>query len=89
MTDDEMIEAVAKAIGQRIEGAAEDMDSDWYGRPLWQAYVEEARAAIRVIATAVEQEMVAKIVAWLRDNSTPHNDIDEWADEIEAKWGKQ
>lgn len=32
---------------------------------------------------------VAKIVAWLRDNSTPHNDIDEWADEIEAKWGKR
>lgn len=26
----------------------------------------------------------AKIVAWLRLNSTPHNDIDEWADEIEA-----
>ena len=56
MTHDEMIEAVAKAIGQRIEGAAEDMDSDWYGRPLWQAYVEEARAAIRVIAPAVLEE---------------------------------
>lgn len=26
----------------------------------------------------------AAIVAWLRENSTPHNDIDEWADEIEA-----
>jgi len=26
----------------------------------------------------------AAIVAWLRENNTPHNDIDEWADEIEA-----
>ena len=59
MTHDEMIEAVAKAIGQRIEGAAEDMDSDWYGRPLWQAYVEEARAAIRVIAPAVLEDVAA------------------------------
>lgn len=56
MTHDEMIEAVAKAIGQRIEGAAEDMDSDWYGGPLWRAYAEEARAAIRVIAPAVLEE---------------------------------
>lgn len=30
---------------------------------------------------------VREIVAWLRDNVTPHNDIDEWADEIEAKFG--
>ena len=31
---------------------------------------------------------VKEIVAWLRENITPHNDIGEWADEIEAKFGK-
>lgn len=34
------------------------------------------------------QAAVRDIVAWLRENITPHNDIDEWADEIEAKFGK-
>lgn len=33
------------------------------------------------------QAAVREIVAWLRYNVTPHNDIDEWADEIEAKFG--
>lgn len=32
-----------------------------------------------------EQRERRRIVDWLRLNSTPHNDIDEWADEIEAK----
>ena len=36
-----------------------------------------------IIDRAVSEERAA-IVAWLRENSTPHNDIDEWADEIEA-----
>ena len=53
---DELIEAAARAIGQLIEGPAEDMDSNWYGRPLWQSYEREARAAIRVIAPAVITE---------------------------------
>lgn len=57
---DELIEAVAKAIGQIIEGPAEDMDSNWYGHPLWQSYEREARAAIRVIAPAV-LEQAAKV----------------------------
>lgn len=75
MTHDELIEAVAEKL------------DDWLGDT--GTSLDMARAAIRVIAPAMEQETVAKIVAWLRDNSTPHNDIDEWADEIEAKWGKQ
>ena len=54
---DELIEAVAKAIGQLIEGPVEDMDSNWYGRPLWQSYEREARAAICVIAPAVLVEV--------------------------------
>lgn len=37
-----------------------------------------------IIDRAVSEERAAT-VAWLRENSTPHNDIDEWADEIEAK----
>lgn len=50
---------------------------------VWRdAYIEADRQATRAA-------LVAEIVAWLRDNSTPHNDIDEWADEIEAKWGKK
>ena len=85
MTHDELIEAVAKAIGDTTNFDGDRMASRYADSELRDV----ARAAIRVIATAVEQEMVAKIVAWLRDNSTPHNDIDEWADEIEAKWGKQ
>ena len=35
----------------------------------------------------VRSEVVGEIVAWLRENITPHNDIDEWADEIEDKFG--
>ena len=42
-----------------------------------QFWVDMAQEAIR-------RDERAKIVAWLRENSTPHNDIDEWADEIEA-----
>lgn len=38
----------------------------------------------RDIERKAAQAERAKIVAWLRLNSTPHNDIDEWADEIEA-----
>ena len=48
-----------------------------------------AAAVIEADRQATRAALVAGIVAWLRDNSTPHNDIDEWADEIEAKWGKQ
>ena len=48
-----------------------------------------AAAVIEADRQATRAALVSEIVAWLRENSTPHNDIDEWADEIEAKWGKQ
>lgn len=47
----------------------------------------EARDRIEALNAekeAARKEERAAIVAWLRENSTPHNDIDEWADEIEA-----
>ena len=80
MTHDELIEATKQALADTTDFDGDRMASRYADSELRDV----ARAAIRVIATAVEQEMVAKIVAWLRENSTPHNDIDEWADEIEA-----
>lgn len=52
---DELIEQVARVVGQKVEGAAEDMDSLWYGQPLWKAYIEEARAVLPIIKAARTQ----------------------------------
>lgn len=49
MTDEELIEQVARVVGQKIEGASEDMDSVWYRQPLWKAYTEEARAILPIM----------------------------------------
>lgn len=97
MTHDEMIEAVARAIwncnfhpDDVASGEAERRISDWPED--WAKSVRHARAAIHVIAPAMEQETVAKIVAWLRIQDDPS---EKWAlqnshwyaDEIEAKFG--
>lgn len=62
-----------------------------YGEWGYTSYREAAeRSMAQAFARHRHQaraEVVGKIVAWLRDNITPHNDIDEWADEIEAKFG--
>ena len=85
MTHDEMIEAVARAIDDASKNARLGQD--------WQWFIPEARAAIRVIAPAAEQETVAKIVAWLRGNFGSWNveatNAKKFADAIEAKWGKR
>ena len=83
MTHDEMIEAVAKAIGDTTDFDGDRMASRYADSELRDV----ARAAIRVIAPAVEQETVAKIVAWMRGNCMSG----KWrvlASEIEEKWGK-
>ena len=64
MTDEELIEQIARTVGQKIEGAAEDMDSVWYGAPLWAAYIEEARAILPFIHAdreAVRAEQAAEL----------------------------
>ena len=64
MTDEELIEQIARTVGQKIEGAAEDMDSPWYGAPLWAAYIEEARAILPFIHAdreAVRAEQAAEL----------------------------
>ena len=49
MTDEALIEELARVIGQQIEGPAEDMDGPWYGKPLWASYTNEARAILPII----------------------------------------
>ena len=46
--------------------------------------ISMTQAAYWFALEKARMEERAAIVAWLRENITPHNDIDEWADEIEA-----
>ena len=67
MTDEELIEQIARTVGQKIEGAAEDMDSVWYGAPLWAAHIEEARAILPFIHAdreAVRAEQAAELAKY-------------------------
>lgn len=86
MTHDELIEAVAKRLDHKLNYLVE---RDTLACDLTKAeLLDLARAAIRVIAPAVEQETVAKIVAWMRGNCMSG----KWrilASEIEAKWGER
>lgn len=58
-----------------------DVDGDvlWFGSSL---DAKEAQLEVMMKQAALDEREA--IVAWLRLNVTPHNDIDEWADEIEA-----
>ena len=96
MTHDELIEAVALALVNRDQERFDlpriETVADFRCQEDAAEYLANARAAIRVIAPAVEQETVAKIVAWLRIQDDPS---EKWAlqnshwyaDEIEAKFG--
>lgn len=79
MTDKELIEKLARAIGQCIEGDDEDMGRKWHGGPLWGAYVSEAEAVLPIIQAdreAVRAELVREIAAWLRKGEKPFSDCD-------------
>ena len=65
MTHDEMIEAVARALCKLANGDRIDPDEKWNGQPWWAAFIDDARAAIRVIAPAVLDEAAEEAsIAW-------------------------
>ena len=66
MTHDEMIEAVARALCKLANGDRIDPDEKWNGQPWWAAFVDDARAAIRVIAPAVLEEAAKVAPAKIR-----------------------
>lgn len=80
MTHDEMIEAVARALCKLANGDRIDPDEKWNGQPWWAAFVDDARAAIRVIAPAVLEEAAIMM--------TPTNPKSDWTDYArnKARW---
>ena len=79
MTHDELIEAAKDALANTTDFDGDRLASRFADSEL----ADMARAAIRVIAPAMEQEAVAKIVAWLREQDG-HGYDDMRADAIEA-----
>lgn len=80
MTHDELIEAAKDALANTTDFDGDRLASRFADSEL----ADMARAAIRVIAPAMEQEAVAKIVAWLRGQARPTSYTDGYADAIEA-----
>lgn len=80
MTHDEMIEVVARALCKLANGDRIDPDEKWNGQPWWAAFVDDARAAIRVIAPAVERalrerDQAVEALRALLDGGT-HHEVD-------------
>ena len=57
MDAEKLVENVARAIGQKVEDPTEDMDSDWYGNPLWTNYRLEARADLTTALPMLRDEV--------------------------------
>ena len=79
MTHDELIEAAKDALANTTDFDGDRLASRFADSEL----ADMARAAIRVIAPAMEQEAVAKIVAYLRKGEKEFSDCDCAAELIE------